>query len=79
VPQMCLTREEDRPCPKRVDEATPELIATIPALVTVHFSPRKTRDPPNARQDRSGDRLEETTIGFRTLREVGRLIRSQSP
>jgi hypothetical protein len=60
------------------DEATPELMAIIPPLVLVHFSPRKVRDPPKARQDRSGDRLEETTIGFRTLREVGRLIRSHS-
>jgi hypothetical protein len=59
-------------------EATPELRATIPALVSVHFSPRKARDPPNARQDQGGDRREETTIGFRTLREVGRLIRSRA-
>jgi hypothetical protein len=60
------------------DEATPELRATIPALVSVHFSPRKARDPPKARQDQGGDRREETTIGFRTLREVGRLIRSRA-
>ena len=60
------------------DEATPELMAIIPALVLVHFSPRKARDSPNTRKDQSGDRLEETTIGFRTLREVGRLIRSRA-
>jgi hypothetical protein len=59
------------------DEAKRELRATIPALVSVHFSPRKARDPPNAR-DQGGDRREETTIGFRTLREVGRLIRSRA-
>jgi hypothetical protein len=59
-------------------EATPELRATIPTLVSVHFSPRKARDPPHTRNDESGDRVEETTIGFRTLREVGRLIRSQA-
>jgi hypothetical protein len=59
-----------------LDEARPEVRA--PSLLVVHFSPRKVRDPPEARQDRSGDRLEETTIGFRTLREVGRLIRSHS-
>lgn len=56
---------------------TPENRASIPALVLLHFSPRKVRDPPNA-QGRSGDRREETTIGFRTLREVGRLIRSRA-
>jgi hypothetical protein len=62
----------------RVDDADPELTATIPARLLLHFSPRKARDPPNARQDRSRDRREETTIGFRTLREVGRLIRSRA-
>jgi hypothetical protein len=61
-----------------IGEAKPELTAQAPTLLVVHFSPRKVRDPPKARQDRSGDRLEETTIGFRTLREVGRLIRSHS-
>jgi hypothetical protein len=56
------------------ERMTPELAASMPALVLVHFSQRKVRDPPNARHDRIGDCLEETTIGFRTLREVGRLI-----
>ncbi len=60
------------------DEAIPELMVTIPALVLVHFSPRKVRDPPQKRKDQSGDRREETTIGYRTLREVGKLIRSHA-
>jgi hypothetical protein len=61
-----------------IGEAMPELTAQAPTLLVVHFSPLKVRDPPKARPDRSVDRLEETTIGFRTLREVGRLIRSHS-
>jgi hypothetical protein len=57
-----------------LDGAIPEVTAL--ALLTVHFSPRKARDPPNTRKDERGDRVEETTIGYRTLREVGGLIRS---
>ena len=57
-----------------LDEAIPEV--TAPALLAVHFSPRKARDPPNTRNDEGGDRVEETTIGFRTLSAVGKLIRS---
>jgi hypothetical protein len=58
--------------------ATLESTAASPALVLMHFSPRKLRDPPDARPDGSGDCLEETTIGFRTLREVGELIRTHA-
>jgi hypothetical protein len=57
---------------------TLESTAISSALVSMHFSSRKVRDPPDARHDRSGDCLEETTIGFRTLREVGKLIRSHA-
>jgi hypothetical protein len=66
---------ELRPAPG-FDEAMPELRAAMSALMLVHFSPRKVRDPPSAEKRQSGDRLEETTIGFRTLSAVGKLIRS---
>lgn len=51
---------------------------TPPPLILVRFSPQKVRGPPKARRHQSGDRLEETTIGFRTLSAVGKLIRSQA-
>jgi hypothetical protein len=52
---------------------------TPPTMLQLHFSPQKVRGPPKAGQQQSGDRLEETTIGFRTLREVGKLIRYPAP
>ena len=60
------------------DQAPTELALTIPALVLLHFSWRRGRDPPGTRQHQNGDRVEEITIGFRTLRAVGKLIRSQA-
>ena len=52
--------------------------ASPPTLMLLRFSPQKVRGPPKAGQHQSGDRVEETTIGFRTLSAVGKLIRSHA-
>jgi hypothetical protein len=59
-----------------VDPDAPDRwVAQVPPHISLLFSPPRPRGPPRAkRQERTTDRTEEVTIGYRTFRAVGKLI-----
>ena len=58
-----------------IDPATPaEWLDVKPPDLSVLFSPTRQRRSSTNRTSATGDRIEETTIGYRTLRAVGKLI-----
>jgi hypothetical protein len=62
-----------------VDPATPaEWLYVKPPDISVLFSPTRQRRSSTNRKNITGDRIEETTIGYRTLHAVGKLISVQT-
>jgi hypothetical protein len=56
-----------------------EWLATVPVWsIAFVFSPPKLHRSPRERKNKNGDRIEDTTIGYRTLRAVGKLILVQA-
>ena len=49
--------------------------AQVPPSISLLFSSPRPRGPPGAKKQKgTADRTEEVTIGYRTFREVGKLI-----